>query len=543
MEFALETHLDSPIEVGAGSAILLKGWCYHPDRALRKLEILLEGKAFDVRRHSITRFDVLRDQEPGLTTRGNSLNSGFSVVLPLSPIADVKEAKVEVRATFSGGLVETTPAGTLRLLPTGPAGIPAAAMNSGPGPLVAIILVTNNPDMEVVRRQLESFRAQTHQNWVAIIGDDASDEHYLELLRAEVATDPRLQLFTNTAGQSSEKHFVTTLTRAPVEAEYIAFSEPGDVWSAERLAACVAAFDTDTVMVATNWESDAEDRHEGEQKAAETSLEAALFGRTPPDGSVVFRRSLLDQVLPLPPAMVNSRPEEWISTATLALGAMRFVDKPLYKPARHPSAVSSGPGSLSAGVRGSLAWMDEPMIVRSNPESVMARRAASIGDLERAALWATVLLARGGGGVEKRAVLERWSKMLETPGKLLREASKVGDHAWTSYFALVSERMLSSFTRRQRRDVLDSLRGLWGLYRAENPVPMGHGIEAAKSEVDFIPSKIAPLNLTVSRDHPTRVNIITSTIDFRYLFGGYFAVFSLALKLSRKGLKVRLVLT
>lgn len=68
-------------------------------------------------------------------------------------------------------------------------------------------------------------------------------------------------------------------------------------------------------------------------------------------------------------------------------------------------------------------------------------------------------------------------------------------------------------------------------------------VEEALTRASFLQAKTAPLRLDVSlpRDD-RRVNILVSQIDFQYLFGGYIAVFSLALALSDRGHRTRIVI-
>jgi hypothetical protein len=65
----------------------------------------------------------------------------------------------------------------------------------------------------------------------------------------------------------------------------------------------------------------------------------------------------------------------------------------------------------------------------------------------------------------------------------------------------------------------------------------------AFGRITYLKEVIAPLKLDVSARTTRRVNIVVSTIDFKYLYGGYLAVFSLALQLSEQGYRTRLVIT
>ncbi len=53
--------------------------------------------------------------------------------------------------------------------------------------------------------------------------------------------------------------------------------------------------------------------------------------------------------------------------------------------------------------------------------------------------------------------------------------------------------------------------------------------------------KIAPLQLAVGDDAPSRVNILIPTIDLEHFFGGYIAKLNLARRLAQRGIRVRLI--
>src|SRR5439155_1430965 len=84
-------------------------------------------------------------------------------------------------------------------------------------------------------------------------------------------------------------------------------------------------------------------------------------------------------------------------------------------------------------------WMDEPMVLRSKPDSDLARHAEMVWLPERAALWSAVLLQRG-VPAQNRATLQKWSRITENPGSLYAAARKEGriGLAWVSYFAVFS---------------------------------------------------------------------------------------------------------
>ena len=59
--------------------------------------------------------------------------------------------------------------------------------------------------------------------------------------------------------------------------------------------------------------------------------------------------------------------------------------------------------------------------------------------------------------------------------------------------------------------------------------------------VGTLAAKIAPLELAVREDAPSRVNILIPTIDLEHFFGGYITKLNLAARLAERGARVRIV--
>ncbi|MDX6627525.1 MAG: hypothetical protein QOE56_2514 [Solirubrobacterales bacterium] len=59
----------------------------------------------------------------------------------------------------------------------------------------------------------------------------------------------------------------------------------------------------------------------------------------------------------------------------------------------------------------------------------------------------------------------------------------------------------------------------------------------------WIPEKLRPLALDVSAAEPRRIDIVHPAIDLKHFFGGFIAVFNLALRLTERGHRVRLIAT
>jgi hypothetical protein len=71
--------------------------------------------------------------------------------------------------------------------------------------------------------------------------------------------------------------------------------------------------------------------------------------------------------------------------------------------------------------------------------------------------------------------------------------------------------------------------------------PRPGAVALSEPSVRRLGEKIEPLRLAVGDDAPVRVNLLIPTIDLAHFFGGYIGKANLALRLARRGVRVRLV--
>ena len=91
-----------------------------------------------------------------------------------------------------------------------------------------------------IKEQLDSFEAQSHQNWRLVVSDDGSEDDTLEILQAYqrrwgqdkivIRVGPKRGYATN---------FLTLASDPSIQADFYAFSDQDDVWLPQKLAAAV----------------------------------------------------------------------------------------------------------------------------------------------------------------------------------------------------------------------------------------------------------------------------------------------------------------
>jgi glycosyltransferase involved in cell wall biosynthesis len=95
---------------------------------------------------------------------------------------------------------------------------------------------------------LDSVASQSFGDFELVIGDDASDDGSVELLKKAARTDSRIRVMTHAINQGFSKNFNRLL--AAVRGEYVALISCDDVMLSRKLEEQVAALDSDSSAVA-----------------------------------------------------------------------------------------------------------------------------------------------------------------------------------------------------------------------------------------------------------------------------------------------------
>ncbi|MBU3641081.1 glycosyltransferase family 2 protein [Polynucleobacter sp. Fuers-14] len=102
-------------------------------------------------------------------------------------------------------------------------------------PLVAILLCTYNGE-RFLAEQLDSLEAQTHQNWVLIVGDDGSKDGTLDILLKYQSKWPQGKMAIRNGPQKGFcQNFLSLACDSEIKADYYAFCDQDDVWLPEKL--------------------------------------------------------------------------------------------------------------------------------------------------------------------------------------------------------------------------------------------------------------------------------------------------------------------
>ncbi len=545
----LERQVPAIIAVGRGNHLTFAGRCFHPASPIADLRITRDGEPLDAPVFRILRPDIhaaiSRDDDPA----GYSLISGFSATVDLPACEHSAPAAFGVEARLADGSIHRADLAGVVLRPrvdvaAAPPAMPPA--DHGDPPLVAICMATYDPPPRLFERQVESILAQTHTNWICIITDDGSPPEAFARIGALAERDPRFHVYRNPTRLGFYHNFERCLALVPVEADYVALSDHDDDWRPEKLATLLAAFDSETTLVYSDMRIVTADgqclseTYWTTRRNNFTNLVSLLVANTITGAASLFRRWLLDHILPFPDRHGNVFHDQWIGAVALALGKIGYVDRSLYDYVQHgrnvighcaPAAVSRWQRlkAIWAAVRpiGPRAWLDRLAIygpmhdVRYDPARQFAR-----------------LLLRRCGPALVPAHRRSLQRLAGSDRSMIAWLWLAGRGMWhhpvtvgaeyemlaTLFWRASSQARVRARLRRAAREP------------ASAPPPR-------TSIYGWLPHRVARLNLLASTAAPRRVNVLLSVLDFKHVFGGYIAVFHLARRLAESGRRVRMYIT
>ena len=319
---------------------------------------------------------------------------GAPGVVPAGP-GDTVTAEAHVRhedgstAIAELGRIETEPP-------------PQRAPDGGEGQ-IAICLATHEPDPELLRRQLDSIRGQTHSDWICVISDDASSDSGYAAIEAAVAGDRRFVISRSNRRRGFYLNFERALQMAPADAAFVALCDQDDHWYPEKLAALREAIgdaplaysdarltDTDgNVLSETLWP----DRRENTRDLTGVMVANSLAG-----ASALIRGDVVRLALPFPRVPGWPFHDQWLPAVARATGPLARVGRPLYHYVQHERAVLQGGFGAGPVPPSSRSELTAPRSARwraryfygSVPLRICARalldRDAANGDAERRVL-------------------------------------------------------------------------------------------------------------------------------------------------------------
>jgi glycosyltransferase involved in cell wall biosynthesis len=356
----LDIRPPTELAIGRGTAFPLAGWCHHPAGRTLSLEFEVAGARSPVVHHSLPRRAVwARERDAG----AYAYRSGFVGIARVPGSSPAGPAEVVLRARIAGAGDREAVVGSLELSPAlKPPESPSPTFPSGAkGPRVAICMASFDPPPELLRRQLDSIRQQSHGNWVCVISDDGSRPERADQLRQEIAGDQRFAL-VQAERLGFYGNFERALAMAP-DSDLVALCDQDDRWRSDKLARLIDAIGgaelvySDARVVRPDGEV-VEPSYWSARRNNHTNLASLALANSVTGAATLFRRELLVDALPFPPAHHAPFHDHWLGLVALARGEIAYVSEPLYDYVQHEDVVI-GHTQANRPPRGPLAYLRE----------------------------------------------------------------------------------------------------------------------------------------------------------------------------------------
>ena len=205
--------------------------------------------------------------------------------------------------------------------------------------LVSVVICTYNGSL-YVREQLDSILQQTHHNLEVVAGDDASTDDTFSILQHYAAQDPRVHIYRNEKNLGYNSNFSKACSMA--SGDFVAIADQDDIWEWDKLAVLVQAIEAHPRYVLVHGISA---RFEEREKPHLRSLKKVNYLRGNDlrkffmlniisGHSMLFRKELLRQSLPFPPAVYY---DWWLAANACVIGEITAVERVLVWHRMHTS--------------------------------------------------------------------------------------------------------------------------------------------------------------------------------------------------------------
>ncbi|GAA3431667.1 glycosyltransferase [Kutzneria kofuensis] len=449
---------EKPVAVGRGQVVDLDGWVVNAGIAVKDVRVLFEG-TWHVASLGHSRPDVVAALGPSVVRTPEGC--GFRVRLPLSPVAAPVDKPLALGVLLVDGTLLRRELPPLRLVPSNLD--PVTVSWPGSGPKVAVCMATYRPDPAFLAAQLDSIKAQTHDNWVCVLSDDNSGPESVAVIRRLITGDDRFVLVAHEDNVGFYANFERALAAAPSDADAVALADQDDVWDPDKLATLLAALEghglaysdmrlvdeDDTVVAGSFWQ---------DRRNQWTDLEALLLLNTVTGASsLVDGRTLRELVLPFPPGTPSAFHDQWTAAVALADSKLAFVDRALYSYRQHGQAVTGHRQErLDKGLPGRIGMA---LLALGRNEVLTAEQEAQLEavaeyELRRVAQFATTLLLRVDGmTAEDRERLTELSEVENRRAPLLKLAARAREETAGAERFLLSAALRWHALRRSRAKI------------------------------------------------------------------------------------------
>jgi glycosyltransferase involved in cell wall biosynthesis len=208
-----------------------------------------------------------------------------------------------------------------------------------------VALAAYKPDWNLFRRQLQSIRDQSHDDFVCLISADGGRDEIETFVAETVIGDTRFRVIGFDDRLGFYGNFERVLEHVPADAEWIALSDQDDFWYPNKLETLLPylmhySLATGQARVVTETGNVlAESTNRYNVPPTHLLLDNQITG-----GLSVFRRELLDTVLPFPHlSNPSENHDHWIGLCAAVADGAYIADKLVQDYVQHGGNVLGEP--------------------------------------------------------------------------------------------------------------------------------------------------------------------------------------------------------
>jgi glycosyltransferase involved in cell wall biosynthesis len=196
-------------------------------------------------------------------------------------------------------------------------------------PLVSIALCTFNGE-KYLRPQLDSLLAQTYAAIEIVVTDDASTDTTVAILNEYASRHAIMRVFVNAINLGYNKNFEATMRRC--NGAFIAVSDQDDIWATDKIATMLAHWNRTAGLLYCSSkkiinESGITNNRQPATAGYTGTAAAPLACVNPVEGhTILFRRSLLEQLLPFPEGIYY---DWWMGVVAAGNGGLQWIPQVL----------------------------------------------------------------------------------------------------------------------------------------------------------------------------------------------------------------------
>ena len=418
---------------------------------------------------------------------------------------------------------------------------------SFPSAKICICMATYNPDENLFLKQLDSIEKQQEDDFICIISDDASSPRKRKFIRECVSKYPRFFLVENDDRVGFYYNFQRCLGFVPEECKFVSLSDQDDYWYPDKLKRLQEAFKEDTNLVFGDmrvvsdsgqvvnesfWEN---------RKIQHQSMEKLLMANVVSGAASMFRRELLDKILPFPQYISASFHDHWIALCCIHFGKINFVNHVLQDYVQHSNNVIGAGRNLQKNykfnniwyfIRGFLPWILPKRLrkFRYHGETFY------LNDIVR-----LELLSRSLSAVSDNNSFDEFS-IIKRNGLL-----KISIRAFLSNFLRLStlhaeSQIIQSFYWKVCCENLHSGFYTEKIHEISGELKEDYTENDLFSAAEYLKKKISSVKFNIIDEASIAVNLLIPSFAPEITYGGYITKFYLARLLEEAGYNVRLLI-